>query len=95
VGSWGNWLPAAVPGRLSAAVQPAVGGLSTSESGELTPQWSSKSVCLYRKPLADSSSWMRDLTCRYAPLGGLWAAIPKGASPWAIARASGGALCPA
>ncbi len=63
--------------------------------GGLTPQWSSESVCLYRMPLADSSSWMRGLTCRTAPLGGLWAAIPKGASPWAIARASGGALCPA
>jgi hypothetical protein len=33
VGSWGSWLPAAVPGRLNVAVQPAVGGLSTSESG--------------------------------------------------------------
>jgi hypothetical protein len=56
----------------------------------VTPRWASKSVCLYRKPLADSSSWMRGLTYRSAPLGALWAAIPKGASPWAIARASGG-----
>ena len=72
-----SWLPAAVPGRLR-AVQPAVGGLSTSESGGLTLRWASESVCLYRKPLADSSSWMRGLTCRSALLGGLEAAIPGG-----------------
>jgi hypothetical protein len=71
---------------------------SPPRSRGLTPQWASESVCLYRKPLADSSGWMRGLTCRSAPaapLGGLWATIPGGASPWAIARASGGALCPA
>jgi hypothetical protein len=89
-----SWLPAAVHGRLCAAVQPAVGGLSTAESRGLTPRWSSESVCLYRKPLADSSSWMRGLTCRSASLGGLEAAIPGGGLR-AIARASGGALCPA
>jgi hypothetical protein len=60
----------------------------------VTPRWASESVCLYRKPLADSSSWMHGLTCRSAPLGALWAAIPKGASPWAIARASGGCRLP-
>jgi hypothetical protein len=42
----------------------------------------------------DSSSWMRGLTCRSASLGGLEAAIPGGGLR-AIARASGGALCPA
>jgi hypothetical protein len=60
----------------------------------LTPRWSSESVCLYRKPLADSSSWMRGLTCRSVSLGGLRAAIPGGGLQ-SIARASGGALCPA
>jgi hypothetical protein len=89
-----SWLPAAVPGRLCAAVHPAVGGLSTAESGGSTPWWTSESVCLYRKPLADSSSWMRGLTCRSASLGGLEAAIPGGGLR-AISRASGGALCPA
>ncbi len=43
-GVLGSWLPAAVPGRLCAAVQPAVGGLSTAESGGLTPWWASESV---------------------------------------------------
>jgi hypothetical protein len=93
-----SWLPAAVPGRLCAAVQPAVGGLSAAESGGLTLRWSSESVCLYRKPLADSSSWMRGSTCRSAPLGRLEAAIVAaipGGGLRAIARASGGALCPA
>jgi hypothetical protein len=71
-----SWLPAAVPGRLCAAVQPAVGGLSTAESEGLTLWWASESVCIYRKPLADSSSWMHGLTCRSVPLGGLEATIP-------------------
>ena len=65
-----SWLPAAVPGRLCAAVQPAVGGLSTAESEGLTLWWASESVCLYRKPLADSSSWMRGSTCRSARWAG-------------------------
>jgi hypothetical protein len=93
-GALDSWLPAAVPGRLCAAVQPAVGGLSTAESGGLTPWWVSESVCLYRKPMADSSNWMRGSTCRSASLGVLEAAIPGGGLR-AIARASGVALCPA
>jgi hypothetical protein len=59
VGSWGNWLPAAGPGRLNVAVKLAVGGLSTLGS----PGDPSVGVCLYRKQLTDSSSWMRGLTC--------------------------------
>jgi len=94
VGPWIVGCRRPVPGDCTAAVQPAVGGLSTRESSGVAPWWLSESVCLYRKPLADSSSWKRGSTCRSASRGGLEAAIPGG-GPRAIAQASGGALCPA
>jgi hypothetical protein len=84
VGSWGNWLLAAGPGRLNVAVQPAAAA-SPPLGHRMIPRWASESVCLYRKPLTDSSSWMRGLARRsagraVAPLGALWATIPEGGS---------------
>jgi hypothetical protein len=88
-----SWLPAAGPGDCVQQSSPR-SAASPLRVGWSTPQWASESVCLYRKLLGDSSSWMRGSTCRPAPLGGLSAAIPGGELR-AIARASGCALCPA
>ncbi len=54
-------------------VQPAVGGLSTADCSG----WVSESAFLCRKPLKDSSSWMRGLPQRLVPR---WRRRSRGAS---------------
>jgi hypothetical protein len=64
--TWGSWfsrLPAASTRATGDPVQPAVGGLSTSDCSG----WVSESAFLCRKPLKDSSSWMQGLPQRLVP----------------------------
>ncbi len=66
--TWGPWfgrLPAASTRATEVPVQPAVGGLSTADCSG----WVSESAFLCRKPLKDSSSWMRGLLRRLVPRG--------------------------
>jgi hypothetical protein len=63
VGPWFGRLPAANTRATEGPVQPAVGGLSTADCSG----WVSESAFLCRKPLKDSSSWMRGLPQRLVP----------------------------
>jgi hypothetical protein len=74
--TWGPWfvrLPAASTRATESPVQPAVGGLSTSDCSG----WVSESAFLCRKPLKDSSSWMRGLPQQLVPR---WRRRSRGAS---------------